>query len=435
MDYEALSGDGGPDRIDPYDIIKSDSIRRDFPVTHRKVYMNNGAIAPTPLSTIKSITDFLVKSSEGGPGSTFISEYITSLMKELRTRITHLINCEPEDVIFTQSTTEGLNYVSSGINWSRKTNDSIIVRGGTHEHYANYLPWLQVSKRKGIKLHELKIDENGYFELEELEALLKKTNNGNHNNKSNRGSTTLITLSHALYNNGSIMPVTDVGKIARENQALFCIDAAQTVGSICVDVKKIGCDFMAFPAFKWICGPVGMGIFYCSKKAAEFLVPHFIGGESATFSVDEKQKQKKVITYSDGPERFQAGFRNYGGVAGMESSVRYILRLGIENIRKKNLKIANVLRDELAKIPNIKIHGPDDENLRTSIVSFSPVSSSSTYSIVDSRTIVNKLEQNEIIFAERDIGGGTKAVRAAPHFFNTEEEAVHAARYLKDILR
>jgi cysteine desulfurase/selenocysteine lyase len=436
MDYEALRGDGGPDKIDPYDIIESDSIRRDFPVTHRKVYMNNGAIAPTPLSTIKSITDFLVKSSEGGPGSTFISEYITSLMKELRTRITHLINCEPEDVIFTQSTTEGLNYVSSGINWSRKTNDSIIVRGGPHEHYANYLPWLRVSKRKGIKLHELKIDENGYFELEELEALLKKkTNNGNHNNKSNNGSTTLITLSHALYNNGSIMPVTEVGKIARENQALFCIDAAQTVGSICVDVKKIGCDFMAFPAFKWICGPVGMGIFYCSKKAAEFLVPHFIGGESATFSVDEKQKQKKVITYADGPERFQAGFRNYGGVAGMESSVRYILRLGIENIRKKNLKIANVLRDELAKIPNIKIHGPDDENLRTSIVSFSSVSSSSTYSIVDSRTIVNKLEQNEIIFAERDIGGGIKAVRAAPHFFNTEEEAVRAASYLKDILR
>ncbi|HET7149735.1 MAG TPA: aminotransferase class V-fold PLP-dependent enzyme [Candidatus Nitrosopolaris sp.] len=432
MNYEGLRIDGRSDKFHPNDIIESDSIRRDFPVTLRKVYMNNGAIAPTPLSTIKSITDFLVKSSEGGPGSTFISEYITTLMKELRTRISHLINCEPEDIIFTQSTTEGLNYVSSGINWNRKAADSIIVRGGTHEHYANYLPWLHVSKRKGIKLHELKIDENGYFELEELEALLKKkTNNGNHKNKSNSGSTTLVTLSHALYNNGSIMPVTDVGKIARENQALFCLDAAQTVGSICVDVKRIGCDFMAFPAFKWICGPVGMGIFYCSKKAAEFLVPHFIGGESATFSVDENQKQKNVITFADGPERFQAGFRNYSGVAGMESSVRYILRLGIENIRRKNLKIANVLRDELTKIPNIKIHGPDDENLRTSIVSFSP----SPSSIVDSRTIVNKLEQNEIIFAERDIGGGMKSVRAAPHFFNTEEEAVRAASYLKDILK
>jgi len=228
------------------------------------------------------------------------------------------------------------------------------------------------------------------------------------------------------------MPVTDVGKIAKKNQALFCIDAAQTVGSICVDVKKIGCDFMAFPAFKWICGPVGMGIFYCNKKAAEILLPQFIGGDSATLSVDEKQKQKNVITYANSPEKFEAGFRNYSGVAGMESSLRYILRLGIENIRKKNLKIANVLRDELAKIPNIKIHGPEDEKLRTSIVSFSPGSSSSK---VDSKMLVNKLEQNEIVFAERDIGAGMKVVRAAPHFFNTEEEALRAARYLKDILK
>jgi cysteine desulfurase / selenocysteine lyase len=189
---------------------------------------------------------------------------------------------------------------------------------------------------------------------------------------------------------------------------------------------------MAFPAFKWICGPIGMGIFYCNKKAAEILLSQFIGGESATLSVDEKQKRKKVIIYANSPERFEAGFRNYSGVAGMESSLRYILRLGIENIRKKNLRIANVLRDELAKIPNIKIHGPEDEKLRTSIISFSPVSSASK---VDSKTLVNKLEQNEIIFAERDLGTGMKAVRAAPHFFNTEEEALRAARYIKDILK
>ena len=92
MDYNRIREDGGPNNIIPHDIIESDSIRRDFPVTHRKVYMNSGAIAPTPLSTIKTITDFLVKSSEEGPGSTIISESVTSLMKELRTRITHLIN-------------------------------------------------------------------------------------------------------------------------------------------------------------------------------------------------------------------------------------------------------------------------------------------------------------------------------------------------------
>jgi len=178
-----------------------------------------------------------------------------------------------------------------------------------------------------------------------------------------------------------------------------------------------------------------MGIFYCSKKAAELLVPQSIGGESALVSVNEKQKRKKVIVYKDAPQRFQTGFRNYAGVAGMESSVRYILRLGINNIRKKNLKVANVLRDELAKIPNIKIHGPEEESQRTSIVSFSTVSASSGYSKVDSKVIVHRLEQDNIIFAEREIGSGKKVVRAAPHFFNTEEEAGNVAGCIKYILK
>jgi cysteine desulfurase/selenocysteine lyase len=388
--------------------IELDLIRRDFPLMRKKVYMNNGAIAPTPISTIKSITDFLLKCSEDGPDSKMIYDYIISLMKELRIRITHMINCDPNEIVFTQSTTEGLNYVCNGLDWKRT--DSIIVRGGPHEHYANYLPWLQLSKRKGVKINELEIDENGYFDFTNLEKLAKKKN------------TKLITLSHALYNSGAIMPVEETGKIARENNILYCIDAAQTVGSIEVDVKKIGCDFMAFPGFKWLCGPVGIGIFYCSKNAGELLIPQSIGGESAILS------GQKVIAYVESPQRFQTGFRNYPGVAGLESSLRYILRLGIANIHKKNIKIANMLRSELINIKGIKIYGPEDEKARTSIISFSSSNS-------DAKTLVDKLEQNEIIFAERDIGGGKKVVRASPHFFNSEEDVVRAVNYIKNILK
>jgi cysteine desulfurase/selenocysteine lyase len=251
--------DGGYNGFYGDNSIELDLIRRDFPLIRKKVYMNNGAIAPIPISTIKSITDFLLKCSEDGPDSKIIYDYIVSLMKELRTRVSHMINCDPNEIVFTQSTTEGLNYVCNGLDW--KKTDSIIVRGGPHEHYANYLPWLQLSKRKGVKINELEIDENGYFDFTNLEKLAKKKN------------TKLITLSHALYNSGAIMPVEETGKIARENNILYCIDAAQTVGSIEVDVKKIGCDFMAFPGFKWLCGPVGIGIFYCSKNQIRKLLP------------------------------------------------------------------------------------------------------------------------------------------------------------------
>jgi cysteine desulfurase/selenocysteine lyase len=386
--------------------IEYESIRRDFPLLRKKIYMNNGAIALTPLSTIKAITDFLLNCSEQGPTSESIEQYMITLTKQLRAHLSYLINCEPDEIIFTQSTTEGLNYISNGIQW--KKGDSIIIRGGSNEHYANYMPWLHLSKRKGVKICELDIHENGYFELGDLDRYLKTQPN-----------TKLITLSHALYNNGAIMPVEEVGRIARENNILYCIDAAQTVGSIEVDVKKTHCDFMAFPGFKWICGPLGIGVFYCNRNSAEVLTPQNIGGESSAI-----MPNKEDIIYGPLPKRFESGFRNYPGIAGMESSLRYILRLGISNIRKKNMRVAQVILDELAKIPAIKIHGPDDQDSRTSIVSFSSPK-------VDAKTIVDKLKHYEITLAQREIGYEMKVVRASPHFFNSEEEAENIVGHIR----
>ena len=387
--------------------IADDSLRQDFPITKKSIYMNNGAIAPTPLSTIKAVTDFMLTCAEAGPDAPSTFDYISSLLDELRTRIAHLINCERNEVVLVQSTTEGLNIVAKGIDW--KTGDAIVVRGGKHEHYANYLPWVELSQKRGVELRELAItDENGYFDLGELEKLIKGSQ--------------LITMSHVLYNTGAVMPIEEVGRIVQENsKALFCVDAAQSVGTIPVDVKKIGCDFMSFPGFKWLCGPTGIGIFYCSKKAFEMLAPPVIGVESATLS------DQNIVAYFDMPARFQAGFRNFPGAAGLEASLRYILRIGLERLRERNMKVAGIFREEISKIPVVKMYGPEEERKRSSIVTFMPQTA-------DSSTLVKKLEQNSIIFAARDIGGGKKAIRAAPHFFNNEEEASTAASYIKSLL-
>lgn len=377
-------------------------LRLDFPVTKKAVYMNNGAVAPTPLAVIKAMTDFLVKCADEGPDAQATAEYIAALLKELRTRVAHLINCEPEEVVLAQSTTDGINAVANGIGW--KKGDAVIVRGGKHEHPANYLQWLRL-KEKGIALNELAIGRDGFFDMAELEKMAKKSR--------------LLTLSHALYNTGAIMPLEEAGRIAAENNVLFCVDAAQTAGSIKIDVKRIGCQFLAFPGFKWLCGPTGIGVFYCSKKSAEMLTPAAIGGESATFSGD-------TIAYMDMPNRLQAGFRNYPGAAGLEAALRYVLRIGIDSIRTTNIKVANALREELGRINGVELYGPADEAKRTSIVTFTTPK--------DPSYIVRKLEENGVVLAERDAGIGRKVVRAAPHFFNTEEEASTVAARVRELL-
>ena len=373
----------------------------DFPLTKKVVYMNNGAIAPTPLAVIKATTDYMIRCADWGPDSAANSEFTTSLLNETRMRLSHLINCEPEEIVLTQSTTDGINMVANGLRWN--SGDAIVVRGGAHEHYANYFPWLKLRER-GVELRQLPIDANGFFDLGELEKSMKKSR--------------LVAMSHALYNTGAIMPLKEVGRIAEENNALFCVDAAQSAGTIKVDVKKIGCHFMAFPGFKWLCGPTGIGAFYCSKKAWDVLSPPEIGGESATLSGD-------VLAYLEMPARLQTGFRNYPGAAGLEAALRYVLRLGIDNIRAQNIRVANALRSELGRLPGVRLVGPDDENMRTSIVAF--------ITDKDSSYIVRKMEEDGIVLAERDIGG-KKAVRAAPHFFNTEQEASKVALLLKALL-
>lgn len=385
-------------------------LRLDFPITKKTIYMNNGAVAPTPLAVVKAMTDFMVKCSDEGPDALGTSDYITALLKETRTRVAHLINCEPEEVVLTQSTTEGINIVANGICWQK--GDVVIARGGRHEHPANYLPWLRLSQEKGIVLRELAIDENGFFDVGALE-------------KAARGSR-LVTMSHALYNTGAIMPLEDVGKIANENNALFCVDAAQSAGTIKVDVRKIGCHFMAFPGFKWLCGPMGIGVMYCSKKASEFLEPPSIGGESAIISGDDGNSDF-IVAVREMPYKLQTGFRNYPGACGLEAALRYMLRVGIDNVRSANIKVAEALRQELGKIQGITLHGPEDAEKRTSIVTFSVPK--------DPSTIVRKLEEeSRTVLAEREVIGGRKIIRAAPHFFNTVIEAATVASQIRALL-
>ncbi len=187
-------------------------------------------------------------------------------------------------------------------------------------------------------------------------------------------------------------------------------------------MKKIGCDFLAFPGFKWLCGPPGIGVFYCKKESAPLLIPKYIGGESAIIT------EEKKLVYADSPQKFQTGFRNYVGIAGLTSSLKYIQHVGIDTIRKMNMKIANEIIEQISTIPGVSIFGPQDAKLRSSIVSFS------TDSVLP-KVMVSRLEENGIIVAERDIvgGGKKKAVRASPHFFNTLDEVSTLVQKIKNI--
>ena len=274
----------------------------------------------------------------------------------------------------------------------------------THEHHSNFYPWIKLKEK--ISIQNLPIDANGFFQLDDLESFVNE-------------NTKLVALSHALYNTGSILPVEEIGKML-DNKIPFFIDSAQTIGCIGdIDVSKIKCDFMSFNGSKWLCGPMGTGLFYCNRKSSELLEPKTIGGESAIFYEDSK------LVFKELPDKFQTGFRNYVGIVGLASSADYMLNFGINNIHEKNQYLSNLFREELSKIPNIILYGPDDQNARTSIVSFNVKG-------FDSQKVVDKLEKQNIILTVREIMD-KKIVRASPHFFNTESQMLEVVNAIKKL--
>ena len=378
-----------------------DSISEEFQTD--KTYLNNASVSVMPKTSIEAMKQFLIDYSEMGPDSPESEIFIKGLWEKTRTSIAKVVKCNPDEIIITQSVTDGINIVANGMKFENDSN--IVIRGGEHEHHANYFPWLKLGKR--IDVRSLPVDENGGFEYSDLKKVLDE-------------KTKLVALSHGLYNSGLILPVKEIGKELQKENIPYFLDTAQTVGCIGeFDFADTGCDFMSFNGSKWLCGPMGTGVFYCKRESSDLLEPSNIGGETA------ETNENGELTYKGLPDRFQAGFRNYVGLAGMESSVTFLQNLGWNSIRNHIISLSNLFIDEIGKIPESKVFCPEDESERTSIVSFEIEKQ-------DPEKIVSELAQKGIIIAKREIYE-KPVLRISPHIYNTKDEILSLVEELKKL--
>ena len=378
-----------------------DSISEEFQTD--KTYLNNASVSVMPKTSIEAMKQFLIDYSEMGPDSPESEIFIKGLWEKTRTSIAKVVKCNPDEIIITQSVTDGINIVANGMKFENDSN--IIIRGGEHEHHANYFPWLKLQKK--IDVRSLPVDENGGFEYSDLKKVLDE-------------KTKLVALSHGLYNSGLILPVKEIGNELQKENIPYFLDTAQTVGCIGeFDFADTGCDFMSFNGSKWLCGPMGTGVFYCKRESSDLLEPSNIGGETA------ETNENGELTYKELPDRFQAGFRNYVGLAGMESSVTFLQNLGWDNIRNHIISLSNLFIDEIGKISESKVFCPENESDRTSIVSFEIEKQ-------DPEKIVSELSQKGIIIAKREIYE-KPVLRISPHIYNTKDEILSLVEELKKL--
>jgi cysteine desulfurase/selenocysteine lyase len=207
VDEAAGNGLAGENTVNDAEL--DEKIHGDFLISKKKIYLNNGSVGPVPISTVKAITDFYLRYSEQGPDSTESNEYLENLKMETRRRVADLINCDSDEIIFTSSTTEGINFITNGITWA--VNDRILLRNSKSEHFSNYLPWIKAANDNDLQIERFPF-ENENMVIEDLATLMESPPSPSPSTSIPR----IVSTSHVMYNNGSITPVEKMGSIIKK---------------------------------------------------------------------------------------------------------------------------------------------------------------------------------------------------------------------------
>ena len=333
----------------------------DFPILSRKVrggnrfiYLDSGATSQKPESVITAEADFYrTKNAAVHRGAHLVAEEASDAYEGARANLAKFIGAQTDEVIFTKSATESLNFLaySFGNKNSKiclKAGDEIVV--SEMEHHANLIPWQQLAERIGAKLTWLPITSDGRLDLSKISQVIT-------------GKTKIVAITHQSNVFGTIVPIDQIVKAARSVGAFIILDACQSVPHFPVDVKKLDVDFLAFSGHKML-GPTGIGILWGKSELLEQLEPALFGGSM----VDSVTME--TATWAKAPRKFEAGVPNMAQAVGLSAAVDYLNNVGMANVESHELALTKELLEGLSQISAVNVIGPLDMKDRGGVVSF-----------------------------------------------------------------
>ena len=333
----------------------------DFPILSRKVrggnrfiYLDSGATSQKPESVITAEADFYrTKNAAVHRGAHLVAEEASDAYEGARANLAKFIGAQTDEVIFTKSATESLNFLAYSFGGKNskiclKAGDEIVV--SEMEHHANLIPWQQLAERVGAKLTWLPITSDGRLDLSKIAQVIT-------------GKTKIVAITHQSNVFGTIVPIDQIVKAARSVGAFIILDACQSVPHFAVDVKKLDVDFLAFSGHKML-GPTGIGILWGKSELLEQLEPALFGGSM----VDSVTME--TATWAKAPRKFEAGVPNMAQAVGLSAAVDYLNNVGMANVESHELALTKELLEGLSQISAVNVIGPLDMKNRGGVVSF-----------------------------------------------------------------
>lgn len=259
---------------------------------------------------------------------------------ETREILAKLFNIDnPMNIIFTHNATEALNL---GIKGLLKSGDHVITT--TMEHNSVLRP-IKTLENSGVENTIVKCDEEGFVKIEDIKNAIKE-------------NTKLIVTTHASNITGTIFDVKKIGELAKKNNIIYMVDAAQTAGIYDIDVASMNIDILAFAGHKSLLGPQGTGGLYIKEGININSLK-----EGGTGSKSHELIQPEIL-----PDKYESGTPNTPGIIGLGAGVKYILDTGIENIRKHEKELLKLFLDGIKNIKEVILYGPEDINKRAPVI-------------------------------------------------------------------
>ena len=394
--------------------MDAEKIRDDFPILRRKVngrrliYLDSAATSQKPESVIKAVDNYYRNyNSNIHRGLYKIAEEATEAYTGSKEKVAKLINAETyRNIVYCRNTTEAINMVALSLGGKMLRKGDIVLTTEM-EHHSNIVPWQMLAKRLGSKVEYAKLDgDKKFIDMEDYKSRLEK-------------DPKIVTFTAASNVLGTVNDIKEMTRLAHKKGALVIIDGAQHVPHMQMDVREIGCDFLAFSGHKMF-GPAGIGVLYGKEEALESMEPVLGGGDmirSVSFA---------SCSWNELPWKFEAGTSNIEGGIGLGAAVDYMLSIGIGRIREHEEKLTRYALESMADIEGVEVFGPgiDEAGRRGGTISFNVkgIHPHDLSTIFDSEGIAIRAGHHCAMPLVNSVLGQDAVARISFYAYNSEED-------------
>ena len=388
-----------------------EALRQETPGVAERIHLNNAGAGLMPRPVLEAVRDHLAL--EARIGGYEAADARATQIEDARSAVAELIGAPAPNVAFSEHATAAFSAALSSVPF--RSGDALVTT--RNDYVSNQLTYLSLARRFGLEVLRAPDTPDGGVDVYALEELV------------HRRRPRLVAVSHVPTSSGLVQDVTAIGEVCQKEGVLYAVDACQSVGQMPVDVARIGCDFLSATARKFLRGPRGAGLLFVSDRALdEGLEPLFLDMRGADW-IDEG-------LYQPAPDatRFETWEFAYALVLGLGAAAHYALRVGLEAAQARAWALAARLREGLSRLPGTRVL---DRAPTLSAIVTAHVSGLDPHGLVmalRTRGINTSSVDRTSALLDLDGKGVEWALRASPHYYNTEREVDVLVDALRELL-